>query len=185
MQNFSPCSHRINRSPRDDDADVDIFWPSRFQSTKAWTLPTPWAASWICMSPYLKPPQFCCRWDIASPVVSSLSANNKSFPIFGFVVPCGSTPTKRGSQFSGSTWCGKVGWVRRIFVLTAASNLFSDNRDGVTSHLKPDILQYEVKWALGSIITNIASRGDGIQAELFHIRKYDAVKVLHWICQQI
>ena len=53
------------------------------------------------------------------------------------------------------------------------------------THLKPDILECEVKWALGSITTNKASGGDGIQVELFQILKDDAVKVLHSICQQI
>ena len=60
-----------------------------------------------------------------------------------------------------------------------------DNHEGVISHLKPDILECEVKWALGSITTNEASGGDGIPVELFHILKDDAVKVLHSICQQI
>ena len=59
-----------------------------------------------------------------------------------------------------------------------------DNHDGVITHLEPDIREYEVKWALGSITTNKA-RGDGIPAELFQILKDDAVKVLHSICQQI
>ena len=59
------------------------------------------------------------------------------------------------------------------------------NHDGVISHLEPDILEYEVKWALGSIIMNKASGGDGIPVELFQILKDDAVKVLHSICQQI
>ena len=53
------------------------------------------------------------------------------------------------------------------------------------THLEPDILEYEVKWALGSIPTNKASGGDGIPVELFQILKDDAVKVLHLICQQI
>ena len=53
------------------------------------------------------------------------------------------------------------------------------------THLEPDILEYEVKWALESITTNKASGGDGIPAELFQILKDDAVKVLHSICQQI
>ena len=53
------------------------------------------------------------------------------------------------------------------------------------SHLEPDILEYEVKWALGSITLNKASGGDGILVELFQILKDDAVKVLHSICQQI
>ena len=60
-----------------------------------------------------------------------------------------------------------------------------DNHDGVTTHLEPDILDCEVKWALGSITTNKASGGDGIPVELFQILKDDAVKVLHSICQQI
>ena len=60
-----------------------------------------------------------------------------------------------------------------------------DNHDGVITHLEPDILECEVKWALESIITNKASRGDGILAELFQILKDDSVKVLHSICQQI
>ena len=53
------------------------------------------------------------------------------------------------------------------------------------THLEPDILEYEVKWALGSITTNKASGGDGIPVELFQILKDDAVKVLHSVCQQI
>ena len=60
-----------------------------------------------------------------------------------------------------------------------------DNHDGVITHLESDILECEVKWALESIITNKASGGDGIPAELFQILKDDAVKVLHSICQQI
>ena len=61
----------------------------------------------------------------------------------------------------------------------------SDNHDGMITHLEPDILEYEVKWALGCIITNKASGGDRIPAELFQTLKDDAVKVLHSICQQI
>ena len=60
-----------------------------------------------------------------------------------------------------------------------------DNHDGVVTYLEPDILECEVKWVLGSIITNKASGGDGIPAELFKILQGDAVKVLHSICQQI
>ena len=60
-----------------------------------------------------------------------------------------------------------------------------DNHNGVTTHLEPDILQCEVKWALGSITLNKASGSDGIPVELFQILKDDAVKVLHSICQQI
>ena len=60
-----------------------------------------------------------------------------------------------------------------------------DNHDGVITHLQPDILECEVKWALGSIIMNKASGGDGIPVELFQILKDGAMKVLHSICQQI
>ena len=60
-----------------------------------------------------------------------------------------------------------------------------DNHDGVITHLEPDILEWEVKWALGSITTNKASEGDAIPVELFQILKDDAVKLLHSICQQI
>ena len=60
-----------------------------------------------------------------------------------------------------------------------------DNHDGVITHLEPDILEWEVKWTLGSITTNKASGNDGISVELFQILKDDAVKVLHSICQQI
>ena len=59
-----------------------------------------------------------------------------------------------------------------------------DNLDGVITHLEPDILEFEVKWALGSITMNKASGGDGIPVELFQVRKDDAVKVLHSTCQQ-
>ena len=60
-----------------------------------------------------------------------------------------------------------------------------DNHDGVITHLEPDILECEFKWALGSITLNKASGGDGIPVELFQILKDDAVEVLHSICQQI
>ena len=60
-----------------------------------------------------------------------------------------------------------------------------DNHNDVITHLEPDILKCEVKWALGSITTNKASGGDGIPVELFQILKDDAMKVLHSICQQV
>ena len=60
-----------------------------------------------------------------------------------------------------------------------------DNHNGVMTHLEPDILECEVKWALGSITTNKASGGNGIPIELFQILKDNAMKVLHSICQQI
>ena len=58
-----------------------------------------------------------------------------------------------------------------------------DNHDGVITHLEPDILEWEVKWALGSSTTKLVE--DGILVELFQILKDDAVKVLHSICQQV
>ena len=58
-----------------------------------------------------------------------------------------------------------------------------DNHDGVITHLEPDILEWEVKWALGNITTNKASGGEGIPAELFQLLKDDAVKVLHSVYQ--
>ena len=60
-----------------------------------------------------------------------------------------------------------------------------DNHDGLITHLEPDILECEVKWALGSTTMNKAGGGDGIPSELFQILNDDAVKVLHSICQQI
>ena len=60
-----------------------------------------------------------------------------------------------------------------------------DNHNHVITHLEPDILEYEVKWALGSITMNKASGGDGIPAKLFQILKDDTVKVPHSICQRI
>ena len=60
-----------------------------------------------------------------------------------------------------------------------------DNHDGVITHLEPDIMEWEVKWALESITMNKASGGDRISMELFQILKDDAVKVLHSICQQV
>ena len=61
----------------------------------------------------------------------------------------------------------------------------SDNHDGMITHLEPDILECEVKWALGSITMTKASGGDGIPVKLLQILKDDAVKVLHSVCQQI
>ena len=60
-----------------------------------------------------------------------------------------------------------------------------DNHDGVITHLEPDILKCEVKWALGSITANKASEGDGIPVKILKILKDDAVKVLQSICKQI
>ena len=60
-----------------------------------------------------------------------------------------------------------------------------DNNDGVITHLEPDILEWQIKWALGSITTNKASGSDGILVELFKILKDDAVRMLDSICQRI
>ena len=76
----------------------------------------------------------------------------------------------------------KKRWRRRT-IQTRLSD--PDNHDSVITHLESDILECEVKWAVGSITMNKASGGDGIPAELFQILKDDAVKVLHAICQQI
>ena len=59
------------------------------------------------------------------------------------------------------------------------------NHNGVITHVQPDILECEIKWALGSITMNKATRGDGIPVEPFQILKDDAIKALHSICQQI
>ena len=61
----------------------------------------------------------------------------------------------------------------------------TDNHNGVITHLEPDILEWEVKWALGSITMNKATGGDAIPVELFQILKDDTAKELHLICQQI
>ena len=60
-----------------------------------------------------------------------------------------------------------------------------EKHNGMITHLEPDILEWQVKWALGNITTNKVSGGDGIPVELFQILKGDSVKVLHSICQQI
>ena len=60
-----------------------------------------------------------------------------------------------------------------------------DNHDSVITHLEPNILEYEFKWALGSITTNKTREGDGLPVELFQILKDNAVKVQHSVCQQI
>ena len=103
----------------------------------------------------------------------------------------------------GSVWTIPVHWVLKAGILKwfaiPFSSIFSRNTEelykkdlhdpdihsGVITHLKPDILEFEVKWALGSITTNKASGGDGIPVELFQILKDDAVKAPHSICQQI
>ena len=89
--------------------------------------------------------------------------------------------TQYASKF-GKFWCSDnlAGWE-----LYKKDLHDQDNHDGEITHLEPDILECEVKWALGSITMNKASGGDGIPVELFQILKDDAVKVLHSICQPI
>ena len=79
----------------------------------------------------------------------------------------------------------KKRWQEYIEKLSKKDPHDPDNYDGVITHLEPDILECEVKWALGSITTNKASGSDGIPVDLFQILKDDAVKVLHSICQKI
>ena len=81
------------------------------------------------------------------------------------------------SVLGGRTWHGLVSLSKDLHD--------QDNHDGVITHLEPDILKCEVKWALESITMNKASGGDGIPVQLFQILNDDAVKVLHSICQQI
>ena len=76
-------------------------------------------------------------------------------------------------------------WQEYTELYTQKSLNDPDNHDGMVTHLEPDLLEYEVKWALGSITMNKAGGVDGIPAELFQILKDDAVKVLHSICQLI
>ena len=75
----------------------------------------------------------------------------------------------------------------RIHIITVQKKCLNvlDNHHGVVTQIEPDILEHEVKWALGSIAMNKASEGDGIPAELFPILKDDGVKMLYSICQQI
>ena len=79
----------------------------------------------------------------------------------------------------------KKSWQKQTEELYKKDLYYPDNHNGVITHLEPDILECEVKWALGSITINEASGGDGIPVELFQILKDDAVKVLSLICQQI
>ena len=83
--------------------------------------------------------------------------------------------------------CGSFRWRVKVLshIYTYIYSWKQDNHNGVITHLEPDILECEVKWALESITANKASGGDGILVELFQVIKDDAVKVLHSICQQI
>ena len=89
------------------------------------------------------------------------------------------------SIFLTSDYTAKLQSSRQYSTGTKTDFHDPDNHDGVITHLEPDILECEVKWALESITTNKASGGDEIPVELFQILEDDAVKVLHSICQQI
>ena len=100
--------------------------------------------------------------------------------------------SRKGGLNKGQKWYGpnraedtKKRWQEYTEELYKKDLYNPDNHDGVITHLEPDILECEVKWALGSITTDKASGGDGIPVELFQILKDDAVKVLHSISQQI
>jgi len=79
----------------------------------------------------------------------------------------------------------KKSWQEYIEKLHGKDRNDPDNHNSVVTHLEPDILECEVKWALGIITMNKASEGGGIPAELFQIVDNDAIKVLHSICQEI
>ena len=99
-----------------------------------------------------------------------------------------------GSRRVGHDWATELNWTEAEDIKKwqqYTEELYKqdlhdqDNHNGVISHLEPDILECEVKWALGGITTNKLSEGDGIPVELFQIPKDNTVKVLHSICQQI
>ena len=99
-------------------------------------------------------------------------------------------PADVANLISGSSAFSKTSlniWKFTVHILLKPGweNFDPDNHDGVITHLEPDILECQVKWALESITMNKASGGDGIPVELFQILKDDAMKVLHSICQQI
>ena len=93
----------------------------------------------------------------------------------------GSTKDRNGMDLTEAEDIKKR-WQKFTEVLYKKDLNDPENHDGVITHLEPDILECEVKWALGRITTNKASGGDGIPLELFQILKDDAVKVLHSIC---
>ena len=101
-----------------------------------------------------------------------------------FHVKMGSIKDRNGMDLTGAEDIKKR-WQEYTEELYKEDLHDPDNHNGVITHLEPDILECEVKWALGSITMNKASGGDGIPVELFQILKDDAVKVLHSICQQV
>ena len=101
-----------------------------------------------------------------------------------FQAKMGSTKDRNGMDLTEAEDT-KKGWQEHTEELYKKDLYDPDNHDGLITHLEPDILECEVKWALGSITVNKATGDDGIPVELFQILKDDAVKVLHSICQQI
>ena len=114
----------------------------------------------------------------------SLFFNMLSRLVIAFLPKMGTTKDRNGMDVTEAEDI-KMRWQEYTEELYKKYLLDPDNHDGVITHLKPDILECEIKWALGSITKNKASWGDGIPVELFQILKDDAVKVLHSICQQI
>ena len=100
-----------------------------------------------------------------------------------FQAKMGSIKDRNGMDLIGAEDIKKR-WQEYIEELCKRDLNDPDNHDGVITHLEPDFLEYEIKWALGSITMNKTSGDDGIPAELFQILKDDAVKVLYSICQQ-
>ena len=94
----------------------------------------------------------------------------------------GTVKCRNGMDLRGAKILRRQGYTEELYKKDLHN---PDNHEGVITYLEPDILECEVKWALGSITMNKASGGDGIPAELFQILKDDAVKVLHSTCQQI
>ena len=101
-----------------------------------------------------------------------------------FHAKMGTVKDRNGMEFK-NTEDIKKRWQEYIEELYKKDLSDPDNHNGVITHLEPDILECEVKWALGSITTNKARGGDGIPVELFQILKHDALKLLHSICRQI
>ena len=102
-----------------------------------------------------------------------------------FCAKMGSIKDRNGMDLTEAEDINKKRWQEYTEELYKKYFHDPDNHDGVITHLEPDMLECEVKWALGSITTNKARRCDGIPVELLQILQNDAVKVLHSICQQI
>ena len=100
-----------------------------------------------------------------------------------FHVKMGSIKDRNGLDLTEAQDTKKM-WLKYTEKLDKKDLHDPDNHDDTVTHLQPDILRCDIKWVLGSITMNKASGGDGIPVELFQIRKDDAVKMLHSICQQ-